>query len=338
MEINKDLIGASTTPLIGKFCATLKSGIRTHMTEENTSPQTAAIIDGTAIAARVRASVARRTAILKAEFDVTPTLAVVLVGDDPASHIYVGMKTKRAAEVGMKARDIDMSSSAAQGQLIGVIEELNADKDVHAILVQMPLPKQINGEEVIDVLDPAKDVDGLHVINAGLLASGQVGVVPATPLGCLALIKSVTKDLKGLEAVVVGRSNLVGKPIAQLLLREHCTVTMAHSRTQELDSVCRRGDILIAAVGQPEMIRGDWIKPGGIVIDVGINRLGPEPGQEKGRLVGDVNFAEAAQVAGAITPVPKGVGPMTIACLLQNTLALACRNTGVPLPMDPQNE
>jgi methylenetetrahydrofolate dehydrogenase (NADP+)/methenyltetrahydrofolate cyclohydrolase len=190
------------------------------------------------------------------------------------------------------------------------------------------------------VLDPAKDVDGLHVINAGLLISGRVGVVPATPLGCLALIKSVTQDLKGLEAVVVGRSNLVGKPIAQLLLREHCTVTTAHSRTQGLDAVCRRADILIAAVGQPEMIRGDWIKPGAIVIDVGINRLEPEPGkdsdQKKGRLVGDVNFAEAVKVAGAITPVPKGVGPMTIACLLQNTLALACRNTGVPMPKDPE--
>jgi len=305
---------------------------------DETPGQSATIIDGTAIAARVRASVARRTAILKAESDLTPTLAVVLVGDDPASQIYVGMKTKRAAEVGMKARDIDMAASAAQGQLIGVIEELNADKDVQAILVQMPLPDQIDGDEVIDVLDPAKDVDGLHVINAGLLVSGRVGVVPATPLGCLALIKSVTQDLKGLEALIVGRSNLVGKPIAQLLLREHCTVTTAHSCTQDLDAVCRRADILIAAVGQPEMIRGDWIKPGAIVIDVGINRLDPEPGQGKGRLVGDVHFAEATQVAGAITPVPKGVGPMTIACLLQNTLALACRNTGVPMPKDPEAE
>jgi methylenetetrahydrofolate dehydrogenase (NADP+)/methenyltetrahydrofolate cyclohydrolase len=305
---------------------------------DETPGQSATIIDGTAIAARVRASIARRTAILKAEFDLTPTLAVVLVGDDPASKIYVGMKTKRAAEVGMKARDIDMAASAAQGQLIGVIEELNADKDVQAILVQMPLPDQIDSDEVIDVLDPAKDVDGLHVINAGLLVSGRVGVVPATPLGCLALIKSVTQDLKGLEALIVGRSNLVGKPIAQLLLREHCTVTTAHSRTQDLDAVCRRADILIAAVGQPEMIRGDWIKPGAIVIDVGINRLDPEPGQGKGRLVGDVHFAEATQVAGAITPVPKGVGPMTIACLLQNTLALACRNTGMPMPKDPEAE
>ena len=305
---------------------------------DETPGQSATIIDGTAIAARVRASIARRTAILKAEFDLTPTLAVVLVGDDPASQIYVEMKTKRAAEVGMKVRDIDMAASAAQGQLIGVIEELNTDKDVQAILVQMPLPDQIDSDEVIDVLDPAKDVDGLHVINAGLLVSGRVGVVPATPLGCLALIKSVTQDLKGLEALIVGRSNLVGKPIAQLLLREHCTVTTAHSRTQDLDAVCRRADILIAAVGQPEMVRGDWIKPGAIVIDVGINRLDPEPGQEKGRLVGDVHFAEATQVAGAITPVPKGVGPMTIACLLQNTLALACRNTGVPMPKDPEAE
>jgi methylenetetrahydrofolate dehydrogenase (NADP+)/methenyltetrahydrofolate cyclohydrolase len=306
------------------------------MADENPSPHSATIIDGTAIAARVRASVARRTAILKAEHDLTPTLAVVLVGNDPASQIYVGMKTKRAAEVGMKARDIDMAASAAQRQLVSVIEELNADKQVHAILVQLPLPEQIISDEVIDVLDPAKDVDGLHVINAGLLISGRVGVVPATPLGCLALIKSERQDLKGLEAVVVGRSNLVGKPIAQLLLREHCTVTTAHSRTKDLDGVCRRADILIAAVGQPEMIRGDWIKPGAIVIDVGINRLDPELGKEKGRLVGDVNFGEAIQVAGALTPVPKGVGPMTIACLLQNTLALACRNTGVALPKDPE--
>ena len=306
------------------------------MTDEAPAPRIATVIDGEAVAERVRASVARRTAILKTEFDVTPTLAVVLVGDDPASQIYVRNKTKRAAEVGMKARDIDMAASAAQGQLIEVIEQLNADKSVHAILVQMPLPAQIDGEEVIDVLDPAKDVDGLHVINAGLLASGRVGVVPATPLGCLTLIKSVREDLKGLEAVIVGRSNLVGKPVAQLLLREHCTVTTAHSRTQDLDAVCRRADILIAAVGQTEMIRGDWIKPSAIVIDVGINRLDPEPGADKGRLVGDVNFAEVVQVAGAISPVPKGVGPMTIACLLQNTLALACRNTGVPMPRDPE--
>ncbi|MBT3396026.1 MAG: bifunctional methylenetetrahydrofolate dehydrogenase/methenyltetrahydrofolate cyclohydrolase FolD [Alphaproteobacteria bacterium] len=306
------------------------------MADENPTPPTAKIIDGTAIAARVRASVARRTAILKTEFDLTPTLAVVLVGDDPASQIYVGMKTKRAAEVGMKARDIDMSASAAQGQVIEVVEQLNADKDVHAILVQLPLPPQIKAEEVIDILDPAKDVDGLHIINTGLLTSGRVGVVPATPLGCLALIKSVTQDLEGLDAVVVGRSNLVGKPIAQLLLREHCSVTTVHSRTRNLDEICRRADILVAAVGRPEMVRGDWIKPGAIVIDVGINRLEPQGADEKGRLVGDVNFAEAAQVAGAITPVPKGVGPMTIACLLQNTLALACRNAGVPMPKDPE--
>ena len=305
------------------------------MADEAPAPPIATVIDGEAVAERVRASVARRTAVLKAEFDVTPTLAVVLVGDDPASQIYVRNKTKRAAEVGMKARDIDMAASAAQGQLIEVIEQLSADKSVHAILVQMPLPPQINGEEVIDVLDPAKDVDGLHVINAGLLVSGRVGVVPATPLGCLALIKSVREDLKGLEALIVGRSNLVGKPAAQLLLREHCTVTTAHSRTKDLDAVCRRADILVAAVGQTEMIRGDWIKPGAIVIDVGINRPDPEPGQDKGRLLGDVHFAEAVQVAGAISPVPKGVGPMTIACLLQNTLALACRNTGVPMPKDP---
>ena len=308
------------------------------MTESDTGDPGATIIDGKAVAERVRASVTRRTAALKAEFGITPGLAVVLVGDDPASQIYVRNKTKRAADVGMKARDIDMAASASQGQVIAVVEELNADPDIHAILVQLPLPPQISAEDVIDVLDPAKDVDGLHIINTGLLTSGRVGVVPATPLGCLALIKSVCEDLTGFDAVVIGRSNLVGKPIAQLLLREHCSVTTVHSRTKNLDQICARADILVAAAGKPEMVRGNWIKPGAIVIDVGINRLDPAPGEEKGRIVGDVAFDEAVQVAGAITPVPGGVGPMTIACLLQNTLALACRNSGVPMPKDPEAE
>ena len=296
----------------------------------------AVVIDGKAVAGRIRAAIARRTATLLTEFNITPTLAVVMVGENAASTIYVRNKTRAAEEAGMQTRDIAMSASAATGQVTAVVEELNADAAVHAMLVQLPLPPQIDADAVIDAIDPAKDVDGLHPINAGLLAAGRVGVIPATPLGVLALLGEVGRDLTGLEAVVIGRSNLVGKPLAQLLLRQHCTVTVAHSRTRDLAAVCRRADILVAATGQAEMVQGDWIKPGATVIDVGINRLEPAPGADKGRLVGDVAFDEAVAVAGAITPVPGGVGPVTIACLLQNTLALACRNSGVPLPDDIQ--
>ena len=281
----------------------------------------AKIIDGTAIAEGVRHSVAEGVARFKAERGVVPGLAVVLVGDDPASHVYVRNKAKQTVACGMRSLEHRLPATVTEAEVLALVRQLNQDPDVDGILVQLPLPKHIAEAAVIESIDPAKDVDGFHPVNAGRLASNAPGLVPCTPLGCVILAKSVTPDLRGLEAVVIGRSNIVGKPVAQLLLREDCTVTIAHSRTRDLASVVRRADLVVAAVGRPEMVRGDWIKPGAIVIDVGINRVPVAGG--KNRLVGDVAFEEVAAVAGAITPVPGGVGPMTIACLLQNTLTAA---------------
>ncbi len=287
------------------------------------------IIDGKAFAERLRGRVADAVAGLKAGHGLTPGLAVMLVGEDPASQVYVRNKGRQTAEAGMEGRDIRLPGSASQAEIVAQVEALNADPAVHGILVQLPLPDQVNEAAVLDAVDPAKDVDGFHVINSGRLATGQDGLVPCTPQGCLMLLKHTLGDLVGLRALVLGRSNIVGKPMAGLLLAQHCTVTIAHSRTRELAGECRRADILVAAVGRPRMVRGDWIKPGATVIDVGINRIERDG---KKRLVGDVCFDEARSVAGAITPVPGGVGPMTIACLLHNTLTAACRRRGLALP------
>lgn len=281
----------------------------------------AKIIDGKAIAAEVRRSVAAEVEQMKREVGITPGLAVVLVGEDPASQVYVRNKARQTTEAGMRSFEHRLPASTSQAELLSLIDDLNGSKDVHGILVQLPLPPQIDTRKVIEAIDPAKDVDGFHPINVGRLSAGERSLVPCTPAGCIILAKSVQSNLRGLEAVVIGRSNIVGKPVAQLLLREDCTVTIAHSRTRDLPGVVRRADLVIAAVGRPEMVRGDWIKPGAIVIDVGINRVEGRDG--KSRLVGDVAYEEAAQVAGAITPVPGGVGPMTIACLLKNTVEAA---------------
>lgn len=287
------------------------------------------IIDGKAFAGDLRARVAEKVTAFIAAAGRAPGLAVVLVGEDPASQVYVRSKHKATIEAGMQSFEHRLPDTTTQDELLDVVRRLNADDSVDGILVQLPLPPQIDENLVIATIDPDKDVDGFHVVNAGRLAVGQHGYVPCTPLGCLMLLKDRLGDLSGLDAVVVGRSNIVGKPMAQLLLGESCTVTIAHSRTKDLPAVVGRADIVVAAVGRPEMIRGDWIKPGATVIDVGINRVpGAEPGKTK--LVGDVDFASASQVAGAITPVPGGVGPMTIAVLLRNTLVAAHRRAGVP--------
>jgi len=275
---------------------------------------TARIIDGKAAAAELRAEIAREVAALKAAGKPAPGLHVVLVGEDPASKVYVASKEKLAAEIGMNSVAHRLPAETTEAALLAKIAELNADDGVDGILVQLPLPKHIDTGRIIDAIDPAKDVDGLHPINAGLLAGGKNGLVPCTPLGCMLLLKQALPSLSGLEAVVIGRSELVGRPVAQLLLQADCTVTIAHSRTRDLPAVVKRADIVVAAVGRPRMVKGDWIKPGATVIDVGINRM-PD-----GKLAGDVDYAEAVEVAGAITPVPGGVGPMTIACLLRNTL------------------
>jgi methylenetetrahydrofolate dehydrogenase (NADP+)/methenyltetrahydrofolate cyclohydrolase len=267
---------------------------------------------------------------LSAQHGLTPGLAVVLAGNNPASESYVGSKAKVTIETGMRSFDHRLPDSVSQAELLALVAKLNADPAVHGILVQLPLPKQIDAARVLDAIDPRKDVDGFHPVNAGRLASGLPALVPCTPLGCVMLAKTVHASLASLEAVVIGRSNIVGKPVAQLLLAEHATVTIAHSRTRDLPTVCRRADLLVAAIGKPELVRGDWIKPGATVIDVGINRVPGSAGKSK--LVGDVNFAEAAQVAGAITPVPGGVGPMTIACLMVNTVRAACAIAGLPAP------
>ncbi len=290
---------------------------------------TAKIIDGKAFAARVRGEVAAHVARLKADRGITPGLAVVLVGEDPASEVYVRSKGKSTLEAGMNSYEHRLPAETSEAELLALIARLNADPAVNGILVQLPLPKHLNADLVINAIDPAKDVDGFHISNVGLLGTGQKVMVPCTPLGCLMMLRDHLGSLAGMEAVVVGRSNIVGKPMAQLLIGDSCTVTVAHSRTRDLGEVCRRADILVAAVGRPEMITGDWVKPGATVIDVGINRVERDG---KARLVGDVDFASAAKVAGAITPVPGGVGPMTIACLLANTLTACCRANGLPEP------
>ncbi len=292
----------------------------------------AEIIDGKAFAADLRERIGVAVATLQADHGLTPGLAVVLVGFDPASQIYVRNKNKATLEAGMNGFEHVLPTETSQQELLDLIATLNADDAVHGILVQLPLPDQIDEQAVINAIAPAKDADGFHVINTGRLATGGDAMVPCTPLGCLMMLKDRLGDLSGKEAVIVGRSNIVGKPMAQLLLDANCTVTTCHSRTTDLPATCRRADILVAAVGRPEMIRGDWIKPGAAVIDVGINRV-PKPGEEgKTRLVGDVAFDEAKAVAGAITPVPGGVGPMTIACLLANTVTAACRQHGIEPP------
>ena len=288
---------------------------------------TAAIIDGKAIATGLRSKIATEVKRLKSTHGLAPSIAVVLVGDDPASQVYVRAKSKAVAEAGMHAFDRKLPAAAGEAQLLTLIAQLNADAEVNGILVQLPLPQQINAHKIIAAIDPAKDVDGFHPFNVGRLASGVPGLVPCTPLGCVMLAKTVHASLAGLEAVVVGRSNVVGKPVAQLLLAENATVTVAHSKTRDLPAVCRRADVLVAAIGKAEMIRGSWIKPGATVIDVGINR---SPGNDgKSRIIGDVAYAEALNGAGAITPVPGGVGPMTIACLLLNTLRAARGQRGL---------
>lgn len=291
---------------------------------------TARIIDGKAIAQDLRAKIAGAAAALTQKTGIVPGLAVVLVGSDPASEVYVRTKSKAVVDAGMRSFDHKLPADTPETELIALVERLNADPAVHGILVQLPLPPQIDAARVLNTIDPGKDVDGFHPVNAGRLATGLPALVPCTPLGCVRLAKAVHPALAGMEAVVIGRSNIVGKPLAQLLLGENCTVTVAHSKTRDLPAVCRRADLLFAAVGRAEMVRGDWIRPGATVIDVGINRVPGEAG--KTRLVGDVAFAEASAVAGAITPVPGGVGPMTIACVILNTLRAACAKQGVAAP------
>ena len=294
---------------------------------------TAQIIDGKVFAARVRGQVAEHVARLKADHAIVPGLAVVLVGEDPASQVYVRSKGKQTVEVGMHSVEHKLDVQTSEVNLLAVIDQLNADPTIHGILVQLPLPKHLNEELVIGRIDPAKDVDGFHISNVGLLGTGQKSMVPCTPLGCLMMLRDHFGSLSGCNAVVIGRSNIVGKPMAQLLLGDSCTVTIAHSRTKDLPDVVRRADIVAAAVGRAEMVPGDWIKPGAVVIDVGIDRIpAPEKGEGKMKLVGDVDYASCAEVAGAITPVPGGVGPMTIACLLANTLTATCRANGLPEP------
>ncbi|HXP30688.1 MAG TPA: bifunctional methylenetetrahydrofolate dehydrogenase/methenyltetrahydrofolate cyclohydrolase FolD [Stellaceae bacterium] len=289
----------------------------------------ARVIDGKAHAAALRARIAGAAAALKPQ-GIVPGLAAVLVGDNPASQVYVRNKGKASIEAGLASFEHRLGAATSEAELLALIDKLNADDKVDGILVQLPLPRQIDPQRVIAALDPAKDVDGFHPENVGRLWSGGAGLVPCTPFGCLILLRASLGALAGAEAVVLGRSNIVGKPVAALLLAEHCTVTMAHSRTRDLDAVARRADILVAAVGKAEMVRGSWIKPGATVIDVGINRINLPDG--KSRLVGDVAYDEAAAVAGAITPVPGGVGPMTIACLLRNTVIAACRRRGLAEP------
>ena len=291
------------------------------------------IIDGKAFAARVRGQVAEHVVRLKAEHAIIPGLAVVLVGEDPASQVYVRSKGKLTVEVGMHSVEHKLDVDTSEADLLAVIDQLNADAAIHGILVQLPLPNHLNEDLVISSINPAKDVDGFHISNVGLLGTGQKSMVPCTPLGCLMMLRDHFGSLSGCDAVVIGRSNIVGKPMAQLLLGDSCTVTIAHSRTKDLADVVRRADIVVAAVGRAEMVPGDWIKPGAVVIDVGINRIpAPEKGEGKMKLVGDVDYATCAEVAGAITPVPGGVGPMTIACLLANTLTATCRANGLPEP------
>ncbi|MFC3838283.1 bifunctional methylenetetrahydrofolate dehydrogenase/methenyltetrahydrofolate cyclohydrolase FolD [Paracoccus rhizosphaerae] len=293
------------------------------------TPANAQKIDGGAFAANLRQRIAAEVARLQAEHGVTPGLAVVLVGDDPASAVYVRNKGTQTEAAGMASFEHRLPADTDAETLLSLVRQLNEDQAVHGILVQLPLPDHLDSDLVMNAIDPAKDVDGFHIFNVGLLGTGQKAMVPCTPLGCLLLLKDQLGSLAGLNTVVVGRSNIVGKPMAQLLLKESCTVTVAHSRSRDLPAICRNADILVAAVGRPEMIGADWIKSGATVIDVGINRVEREGKQ---RLVGDVDYAAASHVAGAITPVPGGVGPMTIACLLANTLTACCRINGLPEP------
>ncbi|MFQ1699141.1 bifunctional methylenetetrahydrofolate dehydrogenase/methenyltetrahydrofolate cyclohydrolase FolD [Loktanella agnita] len=291
---------------------------------------TATVIDGKAFAAKVREKVAGHVDRLKQDHGITPGLAVVLVGEDPASQVYVRSKGKMTVEVGMASFEHRLDANTSEADLLALIDQLNSDASVHGILVQLPLPDHLDSDLVINSIDPAKDVDGFHISNVGLLGTGQKSMVPCTPLGCLMMLRGHHGSLSGMNAVVIGRSNIVGKPMAQLLLGESCTVTMAHSRTKDLPGVVRQADIVVAAVGRPQMVPGDWIKPGATVIDVGINRIDkPEGGT---RLVGDVDYDSCAAVAAAITPVPGGVGPMTIACLLANTVTACCRANGLAEP------
>ncbi len=287
------------------------------------------VIDGKAFAASVREKVAGHVARLKEEHGITPGLAVVLVGEDPASQVYVRSKGKQTVEVGMNSYEHKLEADTSEEDLLALIDKLNKDKDVHGILVQLPLPGHLNEDLVINSIEPAKDVDGFHISNVGLLGTGQKSMVPCTPLGCLMMLREHHGSLSGMDAVVIGRSNIVGKPMAQLLLGDSCTVTIAHSRTKDLPEVVRRADIVVAAVGRPEMVPGDWIKEGATVIDVGINRVERDG---KNKLVGDVDYDSCAARAGAITPVPGGVGPMTIACLLANTVTACCRANGLSEP------
>lgn len=290
------------------------------------------LIDGKAFSAGLRQKIASKVELVKGKHNLTPGLAVVLVGEDPASQVYVRNKGKQTREVGMNSLEFKLADTTSQEELLELIDKLNNDESVHGILVQLPLPKQIDSEAVINAIEPDKDVDGFHISNVGRLSIGADGIVPCTPLGSMMMLKDKVGDLSGKRAIIVGRSNIVGKPMASLLLQENCTVTIAHSRTVDLADECRRADIVVAAVGRPEMIKGDWIKPGATVIDVGINRVPSDSGKTK--LVGDVEFSSASEVAGAITPVPGGVGPMTIACLLHNTLQQACRLNGITIPED----
>ena len=290
---------------------------------------TAKIIDGKAYAEGLRARIAKAVKELQAKHGLKPGLAVVLVGEDPASKVYVANKAKQTVEVGMNSWEHRLDAATSEKDLLALVDKLNSDPAVHGILVQLPLPKQIDSTKVLSAIDPAKDVDGFHVVNVGKLATGQDALVACTPVGSVMLAKDALGQLEGLEAVVIGRSNIVGKPVAQLLLQENCTVTIAHSKTKDLPGVVRRADLVIAAVGRPEMVKGDWIKPGACVIDVGINRIERDG---KGKLVGDCDYASCAKVAGSITPVPGGVGPMTIACLLHNTVRAACAQKSVPVP------
>jgi len=290
---------------------------------------TARIIDGKAYAEGLRARIAKAVKELETKHGLKPGLAVVLVGEDPASKVYVANKAKQTVEVGMNSWEHRLDASTSEKDLLALVDKLNSDPAVHGILVQLPLPKQIDSTKVLSAIDPAKDVDGFHVVNVGKLATGQDALVACTPVGSVMLAKDTLGKLEGLEAVVIGRSNIVGKPVAQLLLQENCTVTIAHSKTKDLPGVVRRADLVIAAVGRPEMVKGDWIKPGACVIDVGINRIERDG---KGKLVGDCDYASCAKVAGSITPVPGGVGPMTIACLLHNTVRAACAQKSLPVP------
>ena len=293
----------------------------------------AQVIDGKAFAAKVRDQVSEHVKLLKVEHGIVPGLAVVLVGEDPASQVYVRSKGKQTIEVGMHSEEHKLNIATSEADLLSIISRLNSDPAINGILVQLPLPKHLNEDLVINSIDPAKDVDGFHISNVGLLGTGQRSMVPCTPLGCLMMLREHFGSLSGKDAVIIGRSNIVGKPMAQLLLGDSCTVTVAHSKTKNLKQVVSNADVVVAAVGRAEMVPGDWIKPGAVVIDVGINRIpAPEKGEGKTKLVGDVDYDSCSKVAGAITPVPGGVGPMTIACLLANTLTATCRANGLTEP------